>query len=754
MVVLRQSASVTFVNSFLLLLGQFFVSPVISAEPVPPDHAAKMAASQELFKSKVRPFLVAQCLECHGGSKTKSGFSLATREDLLAGGDRGVSVILGQGRQSPLVRYVAREDEPHMPPKQAAPREAVEFLAKWIDLGAAYDQPLVDSTKASTKQPLTVTGKDKDYWAYRTLQPTVVPDVKDSQWPRTVIDRFILAQLESKGIAPAADADRRTLIRRVTFDLIGLPPTPEEVEAFVSDTSPNAFETLVDRLLASPQFGERWARHWLDPARFAESHGFEHDYLRPTAYTYRDFVIRAFNADMPYDQFVRWQIAGDELAPSERDAFAATGFLAAGVYPTQITTREAERVRYDAMDDMLATLGHAFLALTVGCARCHDHKYDPIPSQDYYRMLSAFTTTVRAEVDWVDGPQEVKNDKAKPDPGSAPPPPQRMLVCVEGFPPQRLHKAVASIPDFYPETYFLNRGDPAQKNGVASQGFLQALTRHPDGDQYWLRQREPTNPRSSYRRAALADWLTDVQYGAGSLAARVIVNRLWHHHFGRGIVATVNDFGFQGDPPTHPELLEYLAKDLVDHGWNLKRLHKLIVTSRVYQLSSQPTESGRRLDPDNRLWHHRPKRRLEAEAIRDALLAVSGRLDLTMFGPGTLDPAMTRRSIYFTVQRSKLIPMLQVFDWPDTLTSAGARPVTTVPTQALFFLNNPEVRKCAEGLAKRIEGPQAVDQAYRLALGRPPTSAERKAGEAFLKQGSLVDFAHAVLALNEFISVE
>jgi hypothetical protein len=682
--------------------------------------------------------------------------------------------------------------------------------------------------------------------------------VKATTWGRNAIDSFILHKLEAKGITPAKDADRRTLIRRLTFDLTGLPPTPEQVEAFVQDKSETAYEKVVDELLKSEAFGERWARHWLDPARYGESHGFEHDYFRPNAYHYRDFVIKAINADMPYDQFVKWQIAGDEFAPEDPLALAATGFLGAGVYPTQITNREAERIRYDAMDDMLATTGHAMLALTVGCARCHDHKYDPIPTKDYYRMLSAFTTTVRAEVEVVIGTPEQKKavaefearlkpltdtlkqfeekelpsrlaswikarqEKKEPLPKIADANAARGLQAIfdgkqtldklpkaqrdaaikwfgpqdpdwkakqtqiselekqrpavqkakiqattEGLKAMRHHTADGSIPDFYSQTYLLKRGDPEQKAEPVDLGFLQVLSRSPNGEKHWIQEKPPA-ARSSFRRTSLANWLVDTKDGAGALAARVMVNRLWHHHFGRGIVATLNDFGFQGEPPTHPELLDWLANDLVSHGWKLKRLHKQIVMSRAYQLSSQATESGQKLDPENRLGHSRSRVRLEAEAIRDSLLAVGGVLDRTMYGPGTLDQSMKRRSIYFSVQRSQLIPMLQVFDWPDTLTSAAARPNTVVAPQALLFLNSPQVRIYASGFAARLKpladkGEAAlVDGAYRIAYGRPPTADEAAAGTAFLKakgaegklDRALQDYCQVLLSLNEFIFIE
>lgn len=820
-------------------------------EPIPLEHAANMAASRELFKTKVGPFFTTNCLECHGSGKIKAGFNLASRETLLAGGDKGAAVILGKGRTSPLVKYVAHEEEAYMPPKKPPFKDMIDVLAKWIDLGAAYDKPLVEGAVVG-KKPFAVTEKDKQYWAYRPLGNVTTPNVPDANWGKNPIDRFVQAQWVAKGITPATDADKRTLIRRVYFDLIGLPPTPAEINAFLNDPSANAYEKVVDHLLSLPQFGERWARHWMDPARYAESHGFEHDYFRPNAYHYRDFLIKAINANMPYKQFVQWQIAGDELAPNDPLALMATGFLGAGVYPTQITNSEAERIRYDAMDDMLATTGHAMLALTIGCARCHDHKYDPIPTKDYYRLLSAFTTTVRTEVDvdlgtpaekeaikafeakvqplstalkayedtelpkklaaWIAEQKEKKAtlpkiadakaakaiqqlwdgkqtfDKlAKPDrdvvvkwfgPQDAEWKKQNAAIaelnkqrpkstvvkvqaCSEGLKPMRHHTATGDIPDFYPQTHILNRGDVAQKTGIADLGFLQVLTRAADGEKHWLNPK-PAEARTSFRRANLANWIVDVENGAGSLAARVMVNRLWHHHFGRGIVSTVNDFGFQGDTATHPELLEWLAKDFVTSGWDMKRMHKQMVMSRVYQLGNTPSASGKEKDPDNRLWHYRPKRRMEAETIRDNLLSVSGTLDNTMYGAGTLDQGMKRRSIYFTVQRSQLIPMLQVFDWPDTLTSASGRPTTVVAPQALLFLNNPHVRAMSKAfgtkLATQKTPEEQVKLAYEIAFGRLPTTEEITDGTSYLKTApkasALSDYALVLMSLNEFIYVD
>ena len=610
------------------------------------------------------------------------------------------------------------------------------------ELDAAHSKPFISPAKKRAG-PMQITNTDREYWAYAPLRKTFPAGAG--------VDTFVHAKQKEKNLTVAPEASRRTLVRRLYFDLTGLPPGPAAISAFLADKSPDAWEKLIDQLLASPHFGERWARHWLDVARFAESHGFEHDYDRKFAFHFRDFVIRAFNQDMPYDQFVRWQLAGDELAPDDPLALMATGFLAAGVHPTQITITDAERVRYDEMDDMLATTGSAMLATTIGCARCHDHKYDPIPTRDYYRMLSAFTTTVRAEVNLNPGSPE------KPDV-------QRVLIGSEGehIKPVRLHTTSDEIPDFYKETYFLNHGDTGQKAGVADLGFLQVLTRTSDKSRWMTASGDK---RTSGRRVSLSYWITDVDSGAGHLLARVIVNRLWQHYFGRGIVATPNDFGSQGDRPTHPELLDWLATELIRNGWRLKPIHKLILMSETYRMGEFTSAENKKIDPESQFFWSRPPRRLEAEAIRDNALAVGGMLDETMFGPGTLDEKTRRRSIYFTVKRSQLVPGMQMFDWPDTLTSLGERAVTTTPSQALLLLNNPQFREMAEGFAERIMGEEdRIGAAYMIAYGRPPSDRERALGEDFVRKQSqshnadlrktFSDFCSALMSANEFIYIE
>jgi hypothetical protein len=1001
---------------------------------VDPEHAAKMAKGVALFKQHVKPILVQTCLRCHGGKAVESDLDLSERDSLLKGGQHGPVVVPGKSADSLLVKLISHQREPHMPKVGAKlPDAAVKQIRNWIDLGAPYDEPLVAAKAKKKKWTERVLPADaRHFWSFEPLAKAAPPAVTDAGWCKTPVDRFIFAKLHAAGLAPSPPVDRHALIRRAYFDLVGLPPPPEEVEAFLRDNSPEAFAKVVDKLLTSPRHGERWARHWLDLARFAESHGFEHDYDRPSAYHYRDFVIEALGRDLPFDTFVKWQIAGDEYAPDNPLALKATGFLAAGVHSTQITKAEVEKHRYDEMDDKLSTLTTAFLGLTVGCARCHDHKYDPIPQRDYYRLLATFTTTVRSEIDlnldpagyqnakaafekehapyeeavrkfeavelpkrlaaWEEQPHDFaweilepeslkskegatltlqpdgtilatgKNAKfdtytitatsplrdiaavrlealthpsmVKGGPGRATngnfalsdfqlvpmgpqitlapmpvkfaaaratfeqkglpvraaidndpksawaidpqfgkdhacvfelaeratcakdatqlvftlkfenndghnlgrirlaisgtksaeltapgisakahaalavaaekrtaeqravvlqwyrtidsawralddkrqvhlakaprPPLVKCLVATEGLPAVRLH---TQGDDFFPQTFFLRRGDPDNKEGVAAQGFLQVLTPDPDAAKQW-QSAPPAGWRTSYRRRALAEWLTDTEHGAGQLLARVIVNRLWQHHMGRGIVATPSDFGSRGERPTHPELLDFLAGELIKNGWRLRPIHQLIMASAVYQQGSRVDAAKAALDRDNKLWWHFPSRRLEAETIRDSLLAVSGLLDETMYGPGTLDENSKRRSIYFTVKRSKLMPMMVIFDAPEALNGMAERPTTTIAPQALHLMNSPQVRAYARAFAQRAlpreEAPpdDAIRRAYRIALARDPSAAELRDGLDFLTQqmatyapdrrrlAALTDLCQVLMCLNEFIYVD
>lgn len=739
-----------------------------AAKPiVPPDHAARVKAGLVIFKEHVRPLLTENCLKCHGGEAVKADFDLSTRKALMDSGMVGETAA-----DSHLFAVTAHTMEPHMPLKQAKLHaEKLAHLEKWLDLGAPYDAPLTPQ-KTVVDGSRQVTAGDREFWSFQRLGVTAQPRVQnDNGWVHTPIDRFVLRKLHAAGIEANPEADRRTLIRRASLDLLGLPPTPAEVESFVNAADPRAYEKLIDRLLDSPHYGERWARHWMDVARFGESHGYEQDYNRSHAYHYRDFLIWALNSNLPYDQFVQWQIAGDELQPDNSLAMMATGFLGGGAFPTQLTEMEFESARYDELDDMTGTTGTAILGLTVGCARCHDHKFDPIPTRDYYRMVSSFATTIRSEIDLpVDPVSGLPKGPLTSKDGQ--PPTVKVQVTSEGFPHTKHHADGRGFPHFYPQVHFLNRGDVQQKDGVADPGFLQVLMTPESKVQDWKVQPPADWKRTRFSRASLANWLTDVENGAGHLAARVIVNRLWHHHFGRGLVATPNDFGLQGEPPSHPELLEWLAGDLVHNGWKLKRLHKLIMLSAVYRQSAIHDEARANVDRENTLlWRWQP-RRLEAEAVRDALLSTSGLLDRNMYGPGTLDQNMRRRSVYFFIKRSQLIPVMMLFDWPEHLVGIGRRGSTTVAPQALAFLNSPQCRQYAEGLAKQVTGESPADRvssAYRLAYQREPAASERTAAVAFLtaqttrhqtagiaqaEHFALVDLCQALMSASEFIYIE
>jgi hypothetical protein len=663
--------------------------------------------------------------------------------------------------------------------------------------GPLTARPSANGTSAST------------HWSFQPLKNSSPPKVQNEKWPITPIDRFILAKLEQKGLSPTPSASRRTLIRRLYFDLVGLPPKPEEVEAFIADPDPRAYEKLVDRLLGSPAYGERWGRHWLDLARYADSDGSESDSDRPTAYHYRDFVIKALNEDLPFNTFVRWQIAGDEIEPDNPMAVSATGFVVAGVnvpLPPELLEEERIRERYNELDDILSTTGVAFLGMTMGCARCHDHKYDPIPTRDYYRMATAFTSTERKQAPLIPASDVAKHkdaqdrwkaewDAAKKAGDTA------RVQSLESSRPAPI-PTVYSLRDKGPnpaESWLLERGDFHRKKELVQVGFLTALTHGKQPADYWSAAKAAgTRTDTTYQRRAMAEWITDTKNGPGGLLARVAVNRLWQGHFGEGIVRTVNDFGKRSEPPTHPVLLEWLASELVRGGWKLKPIHRQILLSATYRQGTAYSATAAKTDPENRLlWRRRP-RRIESEIYRDSLLAAAGTLNPQMYGPGFKAPILPegiqarnvkdaypgniqdapenrRRSVYMFHKRVVPSPLLQVFDGPDAATSCGRRNVTTVAPQALAVLNEPFIRLRAGEFARRLQsevGKDAaaqVERAYRLALSRAPSAKELAAANRFIERQktaravrkgedaelhALTDFAQVIFGLNEFVYVD
>jgi hypothetical protein len=621
-------------------------------------------------------------------------------------------------------------------------------------------------------------------WSFepvKEVEPPAVPDGSSAN----PIDRFIRANLREHGLRPAEPAERRTLVRRVTFDLTGLPPTPEEVDAFVNDPSPAAYEALVDRLLASPRYGEYWGRHWLDVARYADTGGFEADERYPNAWKYRDYVIRSFNADKPFDRFVQEQVAGDELWPDDPDAVVATGLYCVGPALDE-SAMVRDQLEYEWLTDAADTTGSAFLGLTFGCARCHDHKYDPLTQADYYGMQAVFAASDRPF------PAKVRLVRIKALNGllSDAPVPKDLLndprctVMTDDVVGLRLfHRKQPR------EVRRLRRGELSKPREVAEPAFPAALlspSRPPDF----------AGVPPARRRATLAKWLTAPD---NPLTGRVLVNRVWGWHFGEGLVRTPGDFGNQGEPPTHPDLLDWLARDLVEHGWSLKRLHRLILLSDTYRMRSTADADGLRVDPEDRLLGHFPRRRLEGEAVRDALFACSGTLNPKPFGPPvvpplggeeltglfdakgkwpvTKDPAEhTRRSVYVLVRRTFLYPLLAAFDPPEVMTSCPRRRPTVVPAQALTLLNSPLAREQADAFARRLRkecGPEpeaAIARAWRLAFGRAATPAETERASTFLRtrtaalegqsgtasapEAALAELCLALFNANEFVYVD
>ena len=748
----------------VLLLG----STLNAAAPLPADHAQRMTRGLETFQKDIAPLLKAHCLKCHGAEATKGDFDMATRVDLLRGSHNGPVVVAFDAAKSVLIEVVSHTKEPNMPKdKPKLPAEAIAKLTSWINDGAPYAEPQIAGRKPK-RDPSKVTDEDRQW---RSFLPLKKAKALSAMQGAAKIDEMLLAKAKPKGFTFNAPADPATLVRRMYLDLTGIPPTPEELSSFVDGTnrSYESYAELAQQLLNSPRFGERWARHWLDVARFAESTGFEQDYDRPFAFHYRDFVIKALNSDMPFDQFVKWQLAGDEYEPTNPLALAATGFLGAGVFPSQITANEVERTRYDAMDDMLSTTSAGLLGLSVGCSRCHDNKYDPIPARDYYQMLSTFTTTTRMNVDiHPDGKvtpavtKMAKDKNTKPIEGAT-----RMMICGEGYDPIVMHTQGGP---FFEQTYLLKRGNPDLKDGEVTQGFLQILAR--PGDEKRWQWSPPEGAKYSGRRRTLSNWITDVDHGAGALLVRVIVNRLWQHHFGTGIVSTPNDFGKTGNAPTQPELLDWLASQLIANGWKTKPIHQMILLSKAYQQSTQRNAKKEAADPSNDLFMYRKPQRLEGEAIRDSMLAVSGVLDGTMFGPGTRDENSKRRSIYFNIKRSQLIGSMVAFDAPEPLVSQGSRPTTTVAPQALILMNSTQARIWAESLAKRVSDVSDVSQrikdAYVICFSRAPRADEIASGKAFIESQrssyeaekkpnaealAMADYCQVLLGLNEFVYV-
>jgi cytochrome c553 len=678
-------------------------------------------AQIEFFEKKVRPVLVEHCYSCHSATakKVRGGLLLDTRAALRAGGDSGAAVVPGKPHDSLLLKAI-RYEEHEMPPAGKLPAAMIADIERWVRDGAADPRDAPADVKTSKRADVAAA---KQAWAFQQPRPQSTPPVRNTAWPRTKIDSFILARLELATLAPAPPADRRTWIRRVTFDLTGLPPTPAEVEAFIGDTTAAAEARVVDRLLTSPHFGERWARLWLDIARFAEDQahivGSDRSLFYPNAYLYRDWVIKSLNDDMPYDRFVKLQLAADLIDPKDTTDLPALGFLGLG---PKYFGRKSPAVIADEWEDRIDVVGRGLLGLTVACARCHDHKFDPIPTDDYYALAGVFAGTKM-----FNRPLDAAKTAEASNPKDA------LHVVAEGKPTD----VTVAI-----------RGDLENKGPIAPRHFLRVLC-----------AAEPSRFHDGSGRRELADAIADP---LNPLTARVIVNRVWAQFFGRGIVGTPSNFGALGEPPTHPELLDDLAVRFVESGWSLKWLMREITLSATYSQGSDARPQT--TDPENRLLSRMNRRRLSVESWRDSLLATAGQLDLAVGGKSIdpQDPKENRRTVYSAVSRLELNRMLALFDFPDPNATADHRAETTTPLQKMFVLNSPFVVAQAAALAERLatesDAGARIDRAYRLLYGRPPTDAEVRLGLAFIGGGDGTtrwqQYAHMLLAANEMLFID
>jgi hypothetical protein len=826
---------------FLLALwtgAALLPAPLPGADPRA-DRLPPPAKKRVDFRRDIYPLLQTHCFRCHRGNSASSGYRLDLRAELLGQTGGKPLVKPGNSAASRLIHLVSGLVPDKVMPRRGPRLSAAQvgLLRAWIDQGLKWNYRLLPADPSRSK-----------HWAFQPVRRPPVPRVRNAGWVANPIDAFIAARHEARGVVPAPSATKRTLIRRLTLDLTGLPPTPAEVADFLADTGSGAYDRLVERLLASPRYGERWGRHWLDVARWAESEGYESNHLRPFAWRYRDYVVRSFNRDKSFRRFVREQLAGDELLPYSDENLIATGFLAAARLSSNEEDRD--RQRNDVLVDIVNATGSAFLGLTLNCAQCHRHKFDPIGARDYYRFQGFFVKGQPANLMLRD--PALWGDYAKVRPPEYEPalkllqtlqetarakvvaqvqttlspaarrvlalPPekrtpaedklarqaqQRLVIGMtrieKAIPPgdrklyAELKKKITAIEKrvarpqtfgfyspatsptwvevlpmkgFYPPPFvpallksarphLLVRGEVKRRGPVVDVGWPAVFGPVPKG----LTNKTP--------RRALADWLTSDR---NPLTARVWVNRLWHYHFGRGLVSTPGDFGRKGAPPTHPELLDWLAAEFMHSGWSTKHIHRLIVRSSTYRQAARGHTANARLDPANTLWWHWAPRRLEAEAVRDSLLAVSGELDGRVGGPSFRGPPRrsARRSLYLVQKREEPPAFQALFDGPSAASeSCPRRHVSTVPLQALFLLNNDFVWQRARAFAVRVrrrgsaDRGRQVETAFVLALGRVPDDVERKAALRFFRMqegrgepAALAHFCQALLNVNEFVYLE
>ena len=798
------------------------------------------------FDASVKPLLDANCAKCHGGEKIKGGLVLFDQESILKGGDTGSAVNLQKPAESLLLKAISFDDpELQMPPKKKMSAEEQTIFKKWIEMGLPMTQlstPRTAVAETVKKREMEVNAENMKFWSFQPNQHPEIPKVKNASWIKSPVDAFVLAKLEAHQLQPNGPASKLTMIRRAYYDLTGLPPTPAEVESFLKDESPDAYPKLIEKLLASPRYGEKWARHWLDVVRYAETNSFERDNPKPNAWRYRDYVIDAFNSDKPYDQFVTEQIAGDEMPHPTAAGITATGFLRLGLWDDEPADRL--QAKFDEFDDIVTTVAQSFIGLTVNCARCHNHKIDPIPQKDYYQLLAFFrglrpngtapenvlteivpdslvkaasdedlavmqrTEQLQQEINKIESPviaqlpkgaeklpklrqkrQEFLNPRVKKEIGEDPFKHYEQLVKelteLESRAPSKPLALSAKEVGPNPEpTFILSRGNAHVQGAQVQPGFISIL--NPPAAEIPVVM---AGAKSSGRRSVLAKWLTSP---TNPLPARVMANRIFQHHFGRGIVKSPNDFGNGGDRPTHPELLDFLADEFVKGGWKIKSMHRMIMLSNTYQMSSTAQPTALAKDPGNDLFWRFDMRRLTAEEVRDSILAVDGSLNLEMAGPGvypvipqavlagqsvpgrgwghSTPQQAARRSIYIHQKRSLVVPILSSLDAADNDSTCPARFTTTQSTQALSLMNSDFTNSQAAVLMKRIAKEAGNDDAAQiklalnLALCRQPQKAEVERGQKFIAslqselkashEEAMKQFCLLVLNLNEFFYLD
>ena len=755
-----------------------------SVRSEPPD----TALSLKFFETNVRPVLEKNCYECHSDSskELQGGLRVDTREGVRRGGDSGPAVIPSESAKSLLLAAV-RHEGLKMPPDRKLPESAIVDIQRWIQLGA--HDPREESANLSAAA-MNIQNASHN-WSFQPIGASKLLSVHNSDWPTSPLDFFILAKLEQSGLRPSPPADKLELCRRVYFDLHGLPPTPDELQNFVENESPNAYAQLIDELLSSPRYGERWGQHWLDVVRFAETEGFEYDRTIQGAWRFRDYVIRSFNHGKPIDEFFREQIAGDEYDTDKTEAMIASGFHRLGAVRRNAGNQEVAGSRNEVLTERIDIIGSAIMGLTIGCARCHNHKFDPISQKDYYRLQAFVAASQDIDVplvsdevkkDWNDctsaiqlqidelkaklvnqSIDEQKHTRAK-------------LDELDKELPMPLPSISSIRNDLDNETpiYVLRRGEydlPGERVTAGTPAVFESGVFGSSAEPFEIDRHKP--------RTALAKWLTHPNH---PLTPRVFANRIWLNHFGRGIVATPNDFGLNGKPPSHPELLDFLAEYLVRSGWQAKSLHRLILLSSTYQQSSQPKsqKDGLAIDPENAMLWRFPLRRLTAEEIRDSMLQVSGQMNFAMEGTSVILPVdkqlvaqlykpsqwevtenngeRMRRSVYLLAKRNLRLPFMEVFDQPTLQTSCFVRQQSTHAPQALEMLNGEIANQMADAFAQRLnreagDVDSKVEFAFELSMGRLPTDTELSLAKAFLNSGSTREFALALFNLNSFLYV-